>query len=277
MIRSVLHSATKSVATHILTTDLNLSLTKFRQFSNMQSNNFAVRQLFDRESCTYSYLLIDKPSKEAVLIDPVIELAERDAALVKQLDLNLKFVMNTHVHADHITGTGRLKKLLGGCQSALSEKSGGQADILLKDGDRIQFGGHSLEVAETPGHTEGCITYIDTANTRAFTGDALLIRGCGRTDFQGGSPEFLYRNVWSRILSLPDHFSLYPAHDYKGMMVTTVGEEKLHNPRLTKSEEEFVKIMQGLGLPYPKKIDESLPANMECGLFQLPERMKDWV
>ena len=134
MIRSVLHSATKSVATKLLTTtDLNLSLTKFRQFSNMQSSNFAVRQLFDRESCTYSYLLIDKPSKEAVLIDPVIELAERDAALVKQLDLNLKFVMNTHVHADHITGTGRLKKLVPGCQSIISKNSKGKADILLQE------------------------------------------------------------------------------------------------------------------------------------------------
>ena len=132
-------------------------------------------------------------------------------------------------------------------------------------------------MAETPGHTEGCVTYIDNNNTRAFTGDALLIRGCGRTDFQGGSADTLYSSVWARILSLPDHFSLYPAHDYKGVLVTSVAEEKLYNPRLTKSLEEFVKIMEGLGLPYPKKIDESLPANMVCGLYQLPDKMKDWV
>jgi len=235
------------------------------------------RQLFDSESSTYTYLLGDSQTKEAVIIDPVIEKSERDAKLVLELGLVLKYVMNTHVHADHITGTGRLKKLLPGCQSVLSSKSGGKADVLVKDGDRVQFGGSSLLVAETPGHTAGCITYIDNNNSRAFTGDALLIRGCGRTDFQGGSAQTLYKSVWSRILSLPDNFCLYPAHDYKGMMFTTVGEEKLHNPRLTKSLEEYVKIMEGLGLAYPKKIDESMPANMECGLFQLPERMKDWV
>ena len=235
------------------------------------------RQLFDSESCTYTYLLADPATRDAVLIDPVIEKAERDVQLVRDLGLRLKFVMNTHVHADHITGTGRLKKLAPGCQSVISEKSGGMADILVRDGDNIQFGEHSLQVSETPGHTEGCVTYIDNNNTRAFTGDALLIRGCGRTDFQGGSADTLYSSVWSRILSLPDHFSLYPAHDYKGVMVTSVAEEKLHNPRLTKSQEEFVKIMEGLGLPYPKKIDESLPANMVCGLYQLPDKMKDWV
>ena len=235
------------------------------------------RQLFDSESCTYTYLLADTNTKEAVLIDPVIEKAERDVQLVQDLGLSLKFVMNTHVHADHITGTGRLKKLAPGCQSVISEKSGGLADILVRDGDNIQFGEQSLKVSETPGHTEGCVTYIDNNNTRAFTGDALLIRGCGRTDFQGGSADTLYSSVWSRILSLPDHFSLYPAHDYKGVLVTSVAEEKLHNPRLTKSPEEFVKIMEGLGLPYPKKIDESLPANMVCGLYQLPDKMKDWV
>jgi sulfur dioxygenase len=278
MIRSVLHSATKSVATKLLTTtDLNLSLTKFRQFSNMQSSNFAVRQLFDRESCTYSYLLIDKPSKEAVLIDPVIELAERDAALVKQLDLNLKFVMNTHVHADHITGTGRLKKLLPGCQSIISKNSKGKADILLQEGDMIKFGDQVLNVRETPGHTEGCITYVYKAAECAFTGDALLIRGCGRTDFQGGSSSTLYKSVWDKILSLPDNYVLYPAHDYKGQTASTVAEEKKFNPRLTKNENEFCEIMANLNLPYPKKIDESMPANMVCGLHELPERMKDWV
>merc|ERR1711915_676144 len=151
---------------------------------------------------------------------------------------------------------------------------GAKADILVSDGDTIQFGGCSLMVAATPGHTAGCITYIDTNNSMAFTGDALLIRGCGRTDFQGGSAANLYENVWGKVLSLPDSTQLYPAHDYKGLTCTTVGEEKQHNPRLTKSKEEFIALMAGLGLPYPKKIDESLPANMVCGLQDLPERRR---
>merc|ERR1712002_1138939 len=243
----------------------------------MSTSNYMFRQLFDRESCTYTYLLADTASKEAVLIDPVIELSERDASLVKELGLNLKYVVNTHVHADHITGTGRLKKLLPGVKSIISSNSGAEADLLVKHGDTITFGGHKLEVAETPGHTEGCVTYINKDAGCAFTGDALLIRGCGRTDFQGGSASTLYKSVWSKILSLPENFSLYPAHDYKGCMKTSVAEEKQFNPRLTKNEEEFINIMAGLNLAYPKKIDESLPANMVCGLYELPERMKDWV
>merc|ERR1719481_1148339 len=140
-----------------------------RLMSTMASN-YMFRQLFDRESCTYTYLLADQVSKEAVLIDPVIELAERDVSLVKELGLKLKYVMNTHVHADHITGTGRLKKLVSGSQSVISAKSGGEADILVKDGDKIVFGGHNLEVAETPGHTEGCVTFISREGSCAFTG-----------------------------------------------------------------------------------------------------------
>merc|ERR1712137_107195 len=235
------------------------------------------RQLFDKDSSTYTYLLADPATKEAVLIDPVIDNSERDAKLVTEMGLTLKFVMNTHVHADHITGTGRLKKLLPGCQSVLAKKAQAQADLMVIEGSKVEFGTQVLDIVETPGHTEGCITYIDRQNGRAFTGDALLIRGCGRTDFQDGSPATLYRSVWDKILSLPDNFALYPAHDYKGMMSTSVAEEKAHNPRLTKSLEEFTKIMEGLNLAYPKKIDESLPANMLCGMYELPERMKDWV
>jgi len=251
-------------------------LANIKLMSSM-SGNYMFRQLFDRESCTYTYLLADTLTKEAVLIDPVIELSERDASLVKQLDLKLKFVMNTHVHADHITGTGRMKKLLPGVKSVISANSGGEADVLVKDGDKISFGGHSLEVAETPGHTAGCVTYINREVGCAFTGDTLMIRGCGRTDFQGGSASTLYKSVWSRILTMPDNTVLYPAHDYKGQTATTVGEEKQFNPRLTKTEEEFVTLMGNLNLAYPKKIDESLPANMVCGLHQLPESMAGWV
>jgi len=247
-----------------------------RSLSSMASTPI-FRQLFDKDSSTYTYLLADPATKEAVLIDPVIDNSERDAKLVTEMGLTLKFVMNTHVHADHITGTGRLKKLLPGCQSVLAKKAQAQADLMVIEGSKVEFGSQVLDIVETPGHTEGCITYIDRQNGRAFTGDALLIRGCGRTDFQGGSPATLYRSVWDKILSLPDNFALYPAHDYKGMMSTSVAEEKAHNPRLTKSLEEFTKIMEGLNLAYPKKIDESLPANMLCGMYELPERMKDWV
>merc|ERR1712198_645599 len=218
--------------------------------SSMASSQI-FRQLFEKESSTYTYLLGDSESKEAVLIDPVIETAERDVKMVKEL--------------------------APGCEPVLSENSGGKADLLVKEGNCIKFGNQCLEVVETPGHTAGCITYIDRSNGRAFTGDALLIRGCGRTDFQGGSASTLYKSVWSKILSLPENFSLYPAHDYKGCMKTSVAEEKQFNPRLTKNEEEFINIMAGLNLAYPKKIDESLPANMVCGLYELPERMKDWV
>jgi len=241
------------------------------------SENYMFRQLFDRESCTYTYLLADTVAKEAVLIDPVIELSERDAGLVRELDLKLKYVINTHVHADHITGTGRLKKLVPGVQSVISANSGGKADLLVKDGDKILFGCHSLEVAETPGHTEGCVTYINKEAGCAFTGDTLLVRGCGRTDFQGGSAKTLYNSVWSKILSLPDATVLYPAHDYKGQTATTVREEKMFNPRLTKTEDQFVTLMGNLNLAYPKKIDISLPANLVCGLHQLPDSMAGWV
>jgi len=241
------------------------------------SSSCFFRQLFDRDSCTYTYLLADPISKEAILIDPVIELAERDAKLISQLDLKLKYVVNTHVHADHITGTGRLKKLIPGTQSVISRIGGGQADVMVEDGDVVEFGSEKVEVASTPGHTEGCVTYLHKGQGWAFTGDALLIRGCGRTDFQGGSAATLYESVWGRILRLPDNTVLYPAHDYNGQTETTVEEEKKYNPRLTKSKDEFIEIMNNLNLPYPKKIDESLPANFVCGLHELPERMKDWL
>lgn len=236
-----------------------------------------LRQLFEKESSTYTYLLADMAARQAILIDPVIETAERDAKLVQELGLELRYVLNTHVHADHITGTGRLKKLLPGTQSVISRASGAKADLLVGHGDTVKFGGEEVSVIPTPGHTEGCVTYLHKAQGWAFTGDAVLIRGCGRTDFQGGSAANLYDNVWQNVLNLPDSTVLYPAHDYKGQTSSTVGEEKQHNPRLTKSREEFIQIMAGLNLAYPKKIDESLPANIVCGLHDLPDRMKDWL
>ncbi|XP_032688696.1 persulfide dioxygenase ETHE1, mitochondrial isoform X2 [Odontomachus brunneus] len=231
-----------------------------------------ILKFFDPISSTYTYLLADINDKEAILIDPVIEWAERDKQIINELGLTLKYALNTHMHADHITGTGRLKTLLPGCKSMISRRSGAQADILLEQFDQVQFGRHHLSVLPTPGHTEGCVTYVCDEQAIAFTGDALLIRGCGRTDFQGGSAEILYKSVHKMIFTLPRHYRLYPAHDYNGRTVTTVAEEKALNPRLSKSLEDFVHIMNNLNLPYPKMIDKAVPANKVCGLFEVEEK-----
>jgi len=250
---------------------------KFLMSSSAQpqmSPNFFFRQLFDRDSCTYTYILADTDTKEAILIDPVIDLAERDATTVKDLGLNLIYALNTHLHADHITGTGLLKKLIPSVKSVIAKASGAKGDILVESGDKIKFGKHELEVRATPGHTNGCVTYVCHDQGCAFPGDAILIRGCGRTDFQEGNANTLYDSVWKQIFTLPENFKLFPAHDYKGQTVTSVEEEKTLNPRLTKPRDEFIKIMDNLGLPYPRKIDESLPANKVCGLYDLPERFQ---
>lgn len=226
------------------------------------------RQLFDPTSSTYTYLLADEATREAILIDPVIDQIDRDLALLDELGLTLRFVLDTHVHADHVTAAGTLRERRG-AKTVLSERAGvGCADVLVKDGDEIRFGHHGLVVRETPGHTSGCVTYVMDDETMAFTGDAVLIRGCGRTDFQQGDAHALYRSVRDKVFSLPDSTLIFPAHDYKGRTATSVGEEKMHNPRLggDRSEEEFVAIMNGLNLPYPKQIDNALPRNSQCGL-----------
>lgn len=249
------------------------------QFSRSMSGfvgkdkDFVFRQLLEYKSFTYTYLVADPDTREAILIDPVIETVPRDSKIVKDLGLNLKYAINTHVHADHITGTGFLKKQFPSCKSAISAASKADADVKLKEGDKLTFGKYELEVRSTPGHTNGCITYVWHEKEMAFTGDALLVRGCGRTDFQEGSSETLYNSVHSKIFSLPPNYTLYPAHDYTGQTSTTVEEEKMMNPRLTKSKEEFVKIMKELNLPYPKQIDKALPANLVCGLYNLPEEL----
>uniref|UniRef100_A0A8C1MS32 Persulfide dioxygenase ETHE1, mitochondrial n=1 Tax=Cyprinus carpio TaxID=7962 RepID=A0A8C1MS32_CYPCA len=227
------------------------------------------RQLFESESSTYTYLLADTDTGEAVLIDPVLETVDRDLQLITELGLTLKVALNTHCHADHITGSGLLKKKVFGLKSAISRHSGAAADLLLSEGDRIRFGKHSLTVRETPGHTDGCVTYVTEDERMAFTGDALLIRGCGRTDFQQGSAQRLYQSVHQKIFSLPGHCFVYPAHDYKGQSVSTVEEEKKFNPRLTKTLHEFVSVMNNLKLPKPQKIDISVPANLVCGLHDI--------
>jgi sulfur dioxygenase len=225
------------------------------------------RQLFDPQSSTYTYLLGDGRAKEAVLIDPVFELAPRDAALLLELGLKLVVTLETHIHADHVTGAWMMKRKFGS-QIALSADSGAEgADRYLAHGDRIAFGSRHLVVRATPGHTRSCMTYVLDDESMAFTGDCMLIRGSGRTDFQQGDPHALYRSVHSQILTLPQACLLYPAHDYRGLTVTSVAEERNFNPRLGGeiSEGDFTGYMSNLGLPHPKKMDIAVPANMQCG------------
>ncbi|XP_015781738.1 persulfide dioxygenase ETHE1 homolog, mitochondrial [Tetranychus urticae] len=228
------------------------------------------RQLFDRSCCGYSYLIGDRSQNIALLIDPVLECVDRDLKLTNELGLELKYVLNTHVHADHITGSGMIKNRLNTKEnlkvmSIISESSRAQADICVSDGEVIDCGSIKLTVAYTPGHTNGCMSLIDHLNRRVFTGDTLFIRGCGRTDFQNGSASKLYDSVHSQLFTLPDEYNVFPAHDYNGQSVSTVGEEKKFNPRLTKSKEEFIKIMENLNLDYPKMMDVAVPKNMICG------------
>ena len=228
------------------------------------------RQLFDHETSTYTYLLADEDSRDAVLIDSVREQVARDTELIEQLDLRLGAALETHVHADHVTGAGLLRERLG-CQVVVGALSGVRtADRLVSQGERVAFGRHALEVRETPGHTDGCVSFVCHEQGMAFTGDALLIRGCGRTDFQQGNARTLYDSVRSQILTLPDDTLLYPGHDYKGRMLTTVAEEKRWNPRLGDGQDvaDFVAIMDELDLAYPMRIDEAVPANMASGVTE---------
>ena len=225
------------------------------------------RQLFDPQSSTYTYLLADEASAEAILIDPVFEQEKRDIALLKELGLSLKYVLDTHCHADHITSAWMLRQKTG-AQIVISKHSGvDYADCYVGQNDQIKFGSRYVTVRETPGHTDGCVTYVLDDETKAFTGDCLLIRGCGRTDFQQGETNNLYKSVHEQIFSLPDTTLLYPAHDYKGLTVTSVSEERKYNPRLggKLSESDFAGFMNNLNLPHPRQIDIALPANLKSG------------
>lgn len=223
------------------------------------------RQLFDPVSSTYTYLLADQG--EAVMIDTVFEQHARDAALLRELGLKLVATLDTHVHADHVTGAWLMKNALGSA-IVVSEPSGADgADRKLKDGDTVAFGGRHLRAMATPGHTDGCFSYALDDETMAFTGDCLMIRGAGRTDFQQGDARSMFHSIRDRIFALPDGCLLYPAHDYQGRTVTTVAEERAHNPRVggRASEGDFVGYMDNLGLPHPKQIDVAVPANLKCG------------
>jgi sulfur dioxygenase len=246
-----------------------------------QEDAMLFRQLFEPETSTYTYLLADEQTKEAVLIDPVRETIDRDVQILLELGLKLVHVLETHVHADHVTSAGLLRERFG-ARTVVSKDGGAPcADVLARDGDIIRFGKHQLEVRQTPGHTNGCITYVEPEMKMAFTGDTLLIRGCGRTDFQQGDARKLYRSVHDKIFTLTDDTKIYPGHDYKGRTVSTVGEEKAFNPRLggKTTEAQFVEIMGHLKLAYPKKIDEAVPANLKCGLpeARVPQDARDVV
>src|SRR3954467_3406209 len=225
------------------------------------------RQLFDAQSSTYTYLLGDSISGEALLIDPVFEQVRRDAALIHELNLKLQWTLDTHVHADHVTGAWFMQQRVGSriALSAAGKATG--AGRLLAHGDKVPFGKRYVEVRATPGHTDGCITYVLDDHSMAFTGDCLLIRGSGRTDFQQGDPRRMFESVREQIFSLPAACLIYPAHDYRGVMVTSVDEERRYNPRLggDVGVDDFAGYMDNLNLPHPKQIDVAVPANLKCG------------
>jgi sulfur dioxygenase len=221
------------------------------------------RQLFDPASSTYTYLVACPRTHEAALIDPVLEHVEAYLALLAELGLTLRYSLETHVHADHVTAAATLRDRLG-CKTGVHRDGGAVcADVQLTDGDLLPLGDLRIEVRATPGHTASCVTYY--LGDRVFTGDALLIGGCGRTDFQQGDASTLYESVHTRLFTLPPDTLVYPAHDYKGRTVSTIKEERATNPRLSRSRAEFVAIMEHLGLAPPKQIDRALPANQACG------------
>jgi sulfur dioxygenase len=228
-------------------------------------NNLIFHQLFEKETSTYTYLLADATTREAIIIDSTIDTVTRDLKLIEELSLKLTYVLETHVHADHITGAWNLKEVTG-AQIALSASSNAQgADVYLIDGQELTFGAHTITALSTPGHTDSCISYFIPG--MVFTGDALLIRGTGRTDFQQGNAHTLFWSIRKKIFSLPDETTIYPGHDYHGHTSSTVLQEKQFNPRvrLENSEETFVEIMSQLKLDKPKRIHEAVPANMVCG------------
>lgn len=225
------------------------------------------RQLFDSDSSTYTYLLGCPDTREAVVIDTVFEQHARDAALIRELDLKVRFALDTHVHADHVTGAWLMRKTFG-AQTVISGQAGvDEADIEVNDGDVLAFGNQSVSVRATPGHTDGCLTYVTRDKDMAFTGDCLLIRGAGRTDFQAGDAHRMWRSIREQIFSLPEDCLLYPGHDYDGRTVSTVAEEKAFNPRIggEAREEDFVGYMENMALPHPRLIDIAVPANLRGG------------
>jgi sulfur dioxygenase len=229
----------------------------------MEASMIEIRQLFDPETSTYTYLLWDPSTREAALVDPVREHVERDLKLVSELELQLSFVLETHVHADHVTSAGLLADRTGA--TTVASALGAPCAVRhLADGESIHLGANSIRAIATPGHTRDSLSYYVDGNL--FTGDALLIRGTGRTDFQSGDAGQLYDAITKKLFSYPDTTKVWPGHDYRGQSSSTVGEEKRCNPRLAgKTRDEFIEIMNGLALAPPKKIQQAVPANLVCG------------
>src|SRR3954463_9021483 len=234
------------------------------------------RQLFDSVSGTYSYLLASRAGGEALILDPVLEKVDRYCQLLRELDLKLVKAVDTHLHADHITGLGELRDRTH-CVTIMGEQS--KADVVamrVGDGDKVTIEGLSLDVLYTPGHTDDSYSFL--LADRVFTGDTLLIRGTGRTDFQNGNPRAQYESLFGKLLKLPDETLIFPAHDYKGDTVSTIGEEKAFNLRLqVKSVDEYVDLMNNLKLPNPKMMDVAVPANMHIGLAQDEVARRGWA
>ena len=229
------------------------------------------RQLFDEKSSTYTYIIADATTRQAVIIDPVRDQIDRDIRLLSELGLTLISILDTHIHADHITGSGLLMERTGARIAMWVWARIAQPDILLADGEVFTIGAIQIQAIATPGHTDGCTSFLIA--DMIFTGDALLIRKTGRTDFQWGSAEQLYDSIKNKIYTLPNNTKIYPGHDYTGQMMSTVAEEKKYNTRIkdTTTITEFIETMQAVRLDYPKYIDIALPANMHLGLDQLQQ------
>ncbi len=225
-----------------------------------------VRQLFDPDTSTYTYIVADPVTREAAIIDSVKSQVERDIQVMEEMGVKPRYALETHVHADHVTGAGELRERLGVKVGVHKDGGAECADLQLDDGDEIRLGDSVIRVLHTPGHTNGDVSYlIDGA---VFTGDALLIRGCGRTDFQQGDAGRLYDSITGKLFTLPDETLVYPGHDYRGLTVSTIGEEKRFNPRLGngRDKESFVALMDALDLDPPRYIDVAVPGNLRCGM-----------
>lgn len=244
--------------------------------SSFKRHAMIFRQLFDSVSGTYTYLIASRRGGEALIIDPVIEKVDRYLQLVNELDLKLVKAVDTHIHADHITGLGALRDRTH-CITVMGEMS--KVDVVsmrVGEGDKLTVEGVSLDVLYTPGHTDDSYSFL--MQDRVFTGDTLLIRGTGRTDFQNGDPRKQYESLFGKLLKLPDDTMVFPAHDYKGETVSTIGEEKAFNPRLrVKSMDEYVDLMNNLNLPNPKMMDVAVPANLHVGLAQAEIARRGWA
>ncbi len=255
------------------------SLTPVSLAAAAGGGNLLFRQFFDAETGTFTYLLVDVPSRQGVLIDSVFEQHARDLSLIRELGVELMASIDTHAHADHVTGSWLMHEATGCAIGLAAAARAENVTLPLRHGDRVAFGGRFLEVRSTPGHTDGCISFVLDDQTMAFTGDALLVRGCGRCDFQQGNAHSLWSSITEQLFTLPESCLLYPGHDYTGRTVTSVAEEKAFNARLggAATERDFVGHMENMKLPHPHRIAEALPGNMRSGKPRSQQPSADWA